>query len=157
MIREMGKRQGKTYRQPVGHWPRRRAISIELAGHRRYPDSGGSYSTRPTSATFVADNDESDQAVRRAMHKQLDAMLDELLPKVPKPGPEWVMPKVYEHGSYAYDVLCHRVVQRRAGQEVKVACGTHVGYDVDILSISIDPPTHWNRCQSCLKAEAKAA
>jgi len=73
-------------------WANVRALQLELKGSIDYPNSGP---RDPWGAgTIKGNEDENDAALRRAAHRELDRILDKMIPKMPRcrvgsPGPSW--------------------------------------------------------------------
>jgi hypothetical protein len=115
---------GKTYRAGPGSWPRVRAISFELRGYNRYPDSGPA--DPRAYGQLLANQDENDTALRRAAHRELDRMLDGMLPAMPlRPASRWiswVVPGLPRLSRYP-NRQAHLIVSRAGTRVVKTACG----------------------------------
>ena len=143
---------GKTFQGGPGSWPRVRAISFALQGYNRYPDSGPA--DPRASGQLLATQDEADPALRRAAHKELDRLLDAMLPKMPLvPASRWIAwrtPNATGYASVYPNTQAHLIISRHGTRVVKTACGLvrrpalvgqESSYPVEPFNDSIKCPT----------------
>jgi len=131
-------------RQAVRH----RHFAIEVKGRSSYPDSL-SGEPRRGSAEFLCHQDEDDAAVRRALHKALDAVLDKVLPATPAPLAEWAVWRTPNEGTgYTW---AHQVKKRTEGR-VTLVCGLPVKPADGIFGREPHSAlrSNWGACPSCV-------
>lgn len=126
--------------------PRNRAFRLSLGGYSHYPDlDSGEPIT--AAATFIAAQKEGDDAVRRAMHHQLDLLLANVLPKV-RPRDEWVVWRTPgDWGMYTHAHL----VKRHANRKLETACGKTFAKEAYGAAIFGGPQLaiNWGACPDC--------
>jgi len=138
----MSRPSGKTFRQPIGAWPRHRVLKIELEGSRAWPDSGPS--DRRASQSVHALQGEDDVALRRAVHHALDELLDEILPQLPQLQ-EWVIWP--SPGGPARYTVWHRV-EKRTPSTLKLLCES-AKLRARASAIFSQETNNWGRCPDC--------
>ena len=144
---------GKTYRSSPGSWPRVRAIEISLYGHNRYPDSGPD--DPRSGGQILANQDESDAALRRAAHRELDRLLNGMLPAMPlRPASHWIAWRDPTASGSAWTYpgrQAHLIISRAGTRVVKTACGlvrrpALVGQE---SSYPVEPFAEGIKCPTC--------
>jgi hypothetical protein len=146
---------GKTFAQPVGYWPRIRALRFEIKGSLAYPDAGP-FDPRPAYGEVLANQDENDEALRRAAHRELDRLLDKVLPQMPlDPTARWI---AWNDGDGTYhDWQAHLITERHT-RRVSTACGLirHPLEPGQEATYPVEPFNDEIKCQTCWQiAKAK--
>ena len=130
-------------------WPLVRALRLEIKGSRAYPNAGPG---DPSGTGRVLGNqDENDAALRRAAHKELDRLLDAMLPAMPL-APRWISwsrPRASKNASPAWEA--HLVAERHGVRTIATACGlTRRPPTGEAAHFAVEPFNDAIKCATCV-------
>jgi len=135
-------------------WANVRALQLDVKGSIDYPNSGP---RDPWGAgTIKGNEDENDAALRRAAHRELDRILDKMIPKMPR-LPRWVAwSELGNTSTSAKHNVAHLVAERHGVRKVVTACGlsrypTRPGQAAHFL---VEPFNDGIKCAACAKIAA---